>query len=322
MEKYLEFEKIIKDSKSILIISHVNPDGDTLGSMCAVFSSIYKRFKKKADMLVLSKIPTIYGFLPQIKNAKHFEEFDVSREYDLVITVDVASLDRAVGAQVFFNKAKHTINVDHHITNNNFGELAFVDPSASSTGEVLFKIFKNLKWEIDLEIATSLYVAILTDTGSFRFENTSAEVFKIAAELTQIGLNPKDLYKRCYESKSKEIVLFQNYCVSKADFENNDKIAYTIVYKKDIEKFNIGEDATDGIAETLRAIVSTDVSFVVKEVDDKTCKISMRSKSADVAKICSLFNGGGHKFAAGCTMKMPATKAAKALLEEVKKEVL
>lgn len=324
MKKYQKFDEIVKNSKNILIISHVNPDGDTLGTMCALRSAIYEQYKKKPEMLILSKIPKIYEFLPNIKEAKTLNMLDKSREYDLVITVDVASLDRIVDAQILFEKAKFTINIDHHRTNNNYGDLAFVEPAASSSGEVLYKILKKLDWTIqdkNLNTPTCLYVAILTDTGGFRFENTNTKVFKAAAELTETGINPRCLYKKCYESKSKAVVLFQNYCISNAAFLNNDKIAYTKIYKKDMEKFAVGDDSTDGIAEALRAISSTEVSFVVRETDSKACKISMRSKNIDIADICSKFGGGGHKFAAGCTIKSSCDDAVKKLLAEINKEI-
>lgn len=324
MKKYQQFDNIIKSSKNILIISHVNPDGDTLGTMCALRSAIYNQYKKKPEMLILSKLPKIYEFLPNIKEAKTLDMIDKSREYDLVITVDVASLDRIIDAQILFEKAKFTINIDHHRTNNNYGNLVFVNPDASSSGEVLYKILKKLDWNIkdkQLDTVTCLYVAILTDTGGFRFENTNSKVFKAAAELTEMGINPRCLYKKCYESKSKSIVLFQNYCVSNANFLNNDKIAYTTIYKKDMEKFGVGDDSTDGIAENLRAISSTEVSFVVRETDSKVCKISMRSKSTDIAEICSKFGGGGHKFAAGCTIKSSCDEAIRKLLTEINKEI-
>lgn len=325
MEKYLgkyqEFDKIVKSSKNILVMSHVNPDGDTLGTMCAVQSAIYKQYKKKAEMLILSKLPKVYEFLPNIHEAKSLDKFDKSRQYDLVIALDVASLDRLIDGQVLFERAKYSINIDHHRTNNNYGTLAIVEPNASSSGEVFYKMLKKLDWEIDLDTATCIYTAILTDTGGFRFENTNAGVFRIAAELTEMGVNPKALYKKCYETKSKTAVLFQNYCVGKAVFSCDDKIVYTVVYKKDIEKFAVGDDATDGIAETLRAIDTTDISFVVKEVDAKICKISMRSKNADVANVCSKFGGGGHKFAAGCTIKTSCEEAVKKLLAEISKEL-
>jgi len=319
-KKCQEFDEVVKASKNILIISHVNPDGDTLGTMCALQLAIQKNYKKKAEMLILSKLPKVYEFLPNIGEVKTLDMFDKSREYDLVVAVDVASIDRLIDAQVLFEKAKFSVNIDHHRTNNNYGSLAIVEPHASSSGEVLYKIMKNLNWQIDLDTATCVYTAILTDTGGFRFENTNAEVFKIAAELTEMGINPKKLYKKCYESKSRAVVLFQSYCVSKAVFSANEKIAYTIVYKKDIEKFGVGDDATDGIAEALRAISSTDVSFVVKEVDTKICKISMRSKELDIAEVCSKFGGGGHKFAAGCTVKASCDESVKKLLAEINKE--
>lgn len=322
-KKYQEFDRIVKASKNILIVSHVNPDGDTLGAMCALRSAIYQNFKKKAEMLVLSKIPKVYEFLPNISEAKTLDMLDKSREYDLVIATDVASLDRLIDAQILFEKAKYTVNIDHHLTNNNYGTLAIVEPNASSSGEVVYKMLKSLGWEIGgkcLDTVTCIYTAILTDTGGFRFENTSAEVFRIAAELTDMGINPKCLYKKCYESKSKAMVLFQGYCVSKAIFSKDEKVVYTVVYKKDMEKYAVRDDATDGIAEALRAISTTEVSFVVKEVDAKICKISMRSKNVDIAEVCSKFGGGGHKFAAGCTIKASCDEAVKKLLAEISKE--
>lgn len=324
MKKYQEFDNIVKASKNILIISHVNPDGDTLGTMCALRSAIYNQYKKKPEMLILSKLPKIYEFLPNIQEAKTLDMFDKSREYDLVITVDVASLDRILDAQILFEKAKFTVNIDHHRTNNNYGNLAFVEPKASSSGEVAYNIMKKLNWDIQdkkLETPTCLYVAILTDTGGFRFENTNPKVFKVAAELTDMGISPRELYKKCYESKTKAVVLFQNYCVSNAAFLNNDKVAYAMIYKKDMEKFGVGYDSTDGIAESLRAIISTEVSFVVTETESKACKVSMRSKNVDISQICSKFGGGGHKFAAGCTIKSSCDEAIKKLLTEINKEV-
>lgn len=321
MKKFKELDTQIKSAKSILIISHVNPDGDTLGTMCALNSIILKHYRKKAEMLILSKVPKIYEFLPHISDAKTIDKIDRSREYDLVVTVDVASLDRIVDAQILFEKAKFSVNIDHHQTNILFGKLAIVDSIACSTGEVVFEFLKKLKIEPDIDTANALYTAILTDTGGFRFENTKAKTFKLAAELLAYGVNSNELYRKCYESKSKDMVLFQSYCVSKAVFLNNDKIAYTVVYKKDMEKFSAGEDYTDGIAELLRAIVTTDVSFVVKEVDSRTCKISMRSKKQDISKVCAVFGGGGHKFAAGCTIKASCEDSVKKLLAELNKEI-
>ena len=183
---------------------------------------------------------------------------------------------------------------------------------------VLYDYFKANTWEIDKDSAICLYTAIMTDTGNFRFENTSANVFRAAAELVEKGAVPNYIYKKCYETKTKNFVMFQNYCVNNAVFLDDNKIVYTTVYKKDLEKFSAGDDYTDGIAETLRAIDTTEVSFVAKEVDSKLTKISMRSKGIDVAEVCAKFGGGGHTFAAGCTIKAGVKDAVAKILREIK----
>lgn len=314
-----QLNDIIKSSKNILVISHINPDGDTLGSMCGIFAAIKNNLKKECELLCVSKIPRTYEFLPNISRVKTLDNFDKSREYDLVINVDVAAIDRIGEAQILFERAKTTINFDHHITNKGYADINFVKADASSTGELLFDIFKDLNWKIDIDTATSLYTAILTDTGSFRFDNTSASALKTASELVSLGVYPADIYKKIYESDMKSHTLFQAYCVSKAEFLDNDKIAYTTVYKKDIEKFGLGEDGTEGLTEKLRAIVTTKVAFVVKQMNSGCSKVSMRSKSADVAEICAVFGGGGHKFAAGCVIKSDVKDTIKKILEEIKK---
>ena len=309
-------DNIIKESKKILLLSHVNPDGDTLGSMCAMYSMILNRFKKKADMSVVSNVPFNYKFLPNIDLAQRY--FDTSLVYDLIITLDVAAIDRVRDAKIFFDRGKCRINIDHHKTNPAYGDYNIIEPEASSCGEVLYNYFKKYDWDLTEEAATCLYTAIMTDTGNFRFENTSANALRVAADLIEYGVNPNKLYKLCYESKTKNLVMFQNYCVNKAEFLNDNKIVYTTVYKKDLEKFSAGDDYTDGIAETLRAIDSTEVSFVVKEVESKITKVSMRSKHIDVAKICENFGGGGHTFAAGCTIKASIKDSIDKLLREIK----
>ena len=316
---YSKLNDIIKSSKNILIISHVNPDGDTLGSMCGLYCAILDNFKKKCDMVAISKIPDVYSYLPHLSEVKNVDDLDKSREYDHVINVDVAALDRACDAKILFEKAKFTVNIDHHKTNIAYGNLNFINPDASSTGEVLFDCFENMNWKVNLDCAICLYTAILTDTGSFRFDNTKPSTFEVASKLVEIGVQPSDIYKKVYESDSKTLVMFQAHCISKAKFLEDDKIAYTLVYKKDMEKFSAGDDCMEGLTEKLRAIVTTRIAFVAKEMKSGGTKISMRSKFADVAEICSVFGGGGHKFAAGCTIKAPVEDAAQKVLEEIKK---
>lgn len=313
----------IKNSKNILLVSHINPDGDTLGSMCGFYSLVKDNYKKNCDMVAVSDVPVTYNFLPNINLVKHISEFDFSREYDLVICLDVAALDRCADAGILFKKAKQTINIDHHETNPNYAQINIVKPDASATAEVLVELSDSMDWKISYDTAVCLYTGIVTDTGCFKFSNTTTKTMQAAGKLLSFGVEPSDIYQKCYESNSKDMVLFQSYCVNKAKFINNDKIAYTTVYKKDLEKFNNkGEDFTDGLTEKLRAIVTTEIAFVVKELNSSVSKISMRSKVKDIAQVCSAFGGGGHKLAAGAVIKASPERAVELVLEEIKNKNL
>ena len=310
----------IKSSKNILLVSHINPDGDTLGSMCGMYSLIKDNYKKMCDMVVVSPYPVTYDFLPYADKVKNIKEMDLSREYDLVINLDVADIERCADAKILFEKAKKTINIDHHETNIGYGDINIIEPDAAATAEVLYGICEKLNWTISKESAECLYVGLMTDTGCFRFSNTTERAMTYSGKLITVGLDPAVVYQKCYESNSKNMVLFQSYCVNKAQFANNDKIAYTVVYKKDMEKYHHteGEDFTDGLTEKLRAIKTTEIAFVVKELGANISKVSMRSRTANIAQVCSVFGGGGHKLAAGAVIKSNVEDAVKQILEIIK----
>ncbi len=314
----------IKDSKNILLVSHINPDGDTLGSMCGLYALIKDNYKKHCEMVAVSDVPSTFAFLPNINFVKNINDLDLSREYDLVINLDVAALDRCAGAEVLFHKAKKTANIDHHETNSSYAKLNIIRPYAAATAEVLCEISEALNWHFTQESAMCLYTGIMTDTGCFRFSNTTQQTMEYSGKLLSYGINPAEVYQMCYETSSKEMVLFQSFCINKAQFVNDDKIAYTIVYKKDLEKFNNGkgEDYTDGLTEKLRAIATTEIAFVVKELNSTSSKVSMRSRTKDVAKICSQFGGGGHKLAAGAVVKGSPVQVVKQILKEIKNKNL
>ena len=289
--------------------------------MLGLAGAIKENFKKKCDTLLVSNLPKIYEFLPEVKDSKTIDTIDKSREYDLVINVDVAAIDRIADGQILFDKAKYTVNIDHHKTNNAYADLNIINPDASSTGEILYGVMKQLGWEISYETAVCLYTAILTDTGSFRFNNTTVKALEAASELVKIGVKPPEIYKYCYESNPKSLVLLQAYCVEKAVFSEDNKIVYTTVYKKDIEKFCAGEDCTEGLTEKLRAIATTEVAFVVKQSGHNISKVSMRSNGIDVAAVCAVFGGGGHALAAGCVVKASVEETVRKILDEVNKKM-
>ncbi len=309
----------IKSASKILITSHINPDGDTLGSMCALYGAILGKYKKHADMFITSKVPYTYRDLPFVNLAGN--NYNKSLVYDLAISVDVAAKDRMGDAIELFNKAKFTINIDHHKTNPKYGDINIIDSTSASAGQILYKYFIENNWEITEPIAECLYVSILTDTGGFKYENTTAETLKIAGELIKLGVNPNKVYKSIYETKTKDNVMFQASAISKAKFCKNDKIAYITIYKKDLERYKSTEDFTEGLVEKLRTIDSVEVAFIVKEIDSKSSKVSMRSKNLDVAEICSTFSGGGHTYAAGCVIKSSVSTSVKKIINLISSRV-
>jgi phosphoesterase RecJ-like protein len=289
--------------------------------MLGLYSAILDNYKKQADMIAVSKIPEIYKFLPNINLVKQIEDVDKSLVYDLAITVDVAAKDRIGDAEILFDKAKFKVNIDHHITNTNYADLNLIGAERSSVGEHLFFILESMKKQISLNTANCLYTAILTDTGSFRFDNTKQDTFLAASELVKLGVKVSKIYKNVYESDRRNLVQFQGYCLSKAEFLNNDKIAFITVYRKDMEKFGANDECFEGLTEKLRAIVTTEVAFVAKEMKSGNTKFSFRSKNVDVSKICEIFSGGGHKFASGCTINKKPEDAVKMVLDEVEMRV-
>ena len=306
----------INNAKKILIVSHVNPDGDTLGAMCALKLFI----GKKADTLIqnLTGAPETYNFLPEINLSKNLNNVDDI--YDLVICVDIAAIDRVVQkARWIFDNAKMTINIDHHKTNNGYAKINWIIPEASSAGEVLFNMLREQDVKITKEIAECLYVSILTDTGGFRYENTKPETLEAAAQLIKLGVDNADLAKKCYNTKPKNMIMFQAAIISKTQFMFNNRVALAAIAQEDLERFNANNEFTEGIAETLRTIKTVEVSAVLKESESQTTKVSLRSDRVDVCQIVKKFNGGGHIHAAGCTIKKPLRIAQEMLICEIEK---
>ena len=311
-----EILNAINSSLCPLIITHVNPDGDTLGCASAMKSFI----GDKADILIQIEdnfnFPSSYSFLPYINNAKNFS--NIENKYDLIIALDIASIDRMIGsAREIFDNAKNTIAIDHHKTNKGYAKLNHIRGGISSTGEVLYDFFKNLNIEITKEMAVGLYCAILTDTGCFKYESTTSHTFEIASELSQAGIDTSQIADLCYTNKPKNLILFQNNLVSNAQFCLDDKIAYTLISQEILKKYNAKDEYTEGICETLRSIKNVEVAFVLKETTNGV-KVSIRTKEIDATKIAQKFNGGGHKRAAGCTIKLKLNQALEALLKETK----
>lgn len=318
---YSDLKEQIANAESIVVFSHVNPDGDTLGSNLAISLMIEKYFNKKVDSVFVGKLPNIYSYLPNFDRFIDVQNLDKNKQYDLAIAVDVASKDRMVFGTQIFDNAKTKANIDHHKTNIGYADVNIVDGDAACVGIILYKIFKTWDLEITKDVARCIYTSLLTDTGGFKYENTTPETFELAAELVRLGVSPTYEFRACYETKPQSMVQFQAYVVSNTVFYNSGKIAFSKITRSDMSKFNATDDYTEGIVEVLRTSKNVEIAAILKETKEGYTKVSLRSKTLDVTPIVMDFGGGGHTFAAGCTIKKPIAIAFDKLLKRVQSEI-
>lgn len=322
MEKiFLDLKTEIEKAESIIVFSHVNPDGDTLGSNLAISLMIEKYFNKKVDSVYVGTLPNSYSYLPDFNRFKNVADIERNKKYDLAIAVDVASKDRMVIGTGIFDNAKFNVNIDHHKTNIGYGNLNIVEGDAACVGVILYKIFKEWQLDIPKDVARCIYTSLLTDTGGFKYENTTPETFMLAAELVRLGVSPSYEFRACYETKPQSMVQFQAYVVSNTIFYNEGKIAFSKITRSDMSKFNATDDFTEGIVEVLRTSKNVEISAILKETKEGYTKVSLRSKTVDLIPIAIDFGGGGHTFAAGCTIKKPIAIAFDKLLKRVQSEL-
>lgn len=319
IEKIIE---LINKARSILIVAHVGPDGDTLGSMLALKEILLQVGSfDKLDTVMSGRIPDIYTFLPGIENIKAPSDSSLYQNYDLAITVDCGALDRLGESTDIFRNAKMTANIDHHASNTKFAQLNWIEPNVSACGEIIYKLGRLMEAKITANIATDLYTAILTDTGGFKFENTKAETLRICADLIEAGADSTNIYKRCYESKSFAMIKLQAKAVDQAVFIDDNRIAYTAVSRELLDSLNANDDHIDGISETLRQVNTVEVVMVFKETIKGGTKVSFRSNGMNVCEIARFFGGGGHKLAAGCLIEKNIPDTINEILPIVRKQV-
>lgn len=306
-------EEII-NSKNIVILTHEVPDGDAIGSSLALYIGL-KQLGKDVDV-VIPKYSTTYEFLPF---ANEIKKEGRNENYDLAIALDCGDLKRLNGWANYFENANSKIEIDHHEVNTMFADYNYVNPSAPACCQILITVLKFLGVEITKEIGTCLLTGIITDTGGFQYQNVKVETFEFAAELLGKGISVSDIYKRTMQTISREKFELRKVAMNRIELVEDGKIAFTYVTLEDQEKV-MSEDH-DGIVDIGRSIEGVEISIFLRESGENMYKISMRSNDyVNVSDICLLFNGGGHKRAAGGTISnLPFEKAKEKIISECAK---
>jgi phosphoesterase RecJ-like protein len=287
----------IDQAKDIAIICHIRPDGDTVGAGLAL-SNYIKSLGKKCVVYCDDVMPAKYAFL---KGFEAISAGEASEKHDLVICVDCSDLKRTGNYENFVSKHKNTINIDHHISNENFALINYVE-DISSTCEIIYKILKAFKAPPDRDTYICIYCGLSSDTGNFSHSNTTYKSFETAASLAKVIGNIDFINQKIY----KEIPLCRLRLLAETlkslQLFADGKIAVLTVYMSDLEKTNCEAYETEGFVDYAINIDGVDIGAILLESKNRTFKISLRSKKADVCKIAAEFGGGGHIHASGCML--------------------
>lgn len=285
----------IKAADKILIVGHVKPDGDCLGSGLALYN-VCEKYSKSIDILFDSPFPPHYNFLPkaEVVNVQKY------KDYDLLITVDCADETR-LGKYVGYLKLPKSINIDHHMTNNNFAKVNFVERKACSTCEIVYDLLRPLN-EITDAIANLLFIGISTDTGHFMHSNTSSKVMRVAAELLEYKVDGNKLANNIYKNNTINKTKLIARAIDSMRMFHDNEVCIIVVTLDMLKQCGCDFSDTEGLIDYAMSIDTVKVASCIAEQNRPIFKVSFRSKGQDVAASAGIFGGGGHKLAAGCVV--------------------
>lgn len=309
--------KLIKENKNFLIASHINPEGDAIGSSVALALGL-KKLGKYVYILSKDPLPDIWRFLPRsdLINTKI-----PSMNFDVLFIIDCNTIERTGFSDRGGKNLKvRTIAViDHHLTfKKDKKHICWITPDASATGELIYRLLNALHVSIDEKIATNLYTAIFTDTGGFRYSNTSVESLRIASKLIEAGANTWEITKEVYENIPFNRLRLLTLTLSL--LEKKGKLAWITVTQRMFKKTNTSAQDTENFVDYPRKIKGVEVGMLFREDGKNSYKVSLRSKgTVNVADIAKTFGGGGHASAAGCNLNGTLQEVKDKVLKDVRK---
>lgn len=320
-----QFTKFLQTNDSFLILSHEDPDGDTIGSAIALHLAL-KQLGKVSELFCPSRIPEMFQFLLDEEGVCYQSADKLQKTYDAAILVDLNQIERAGNLEDLGFRFDTLAIIDHHISETNTRyDIAFTNFTAAATGILVYQLLKNLNTTLDEHIAKALYVSIVTDTGSFRYSSTSKETFLMAADLISYGIKPWEITENLYESHPRERIEFLSSVLSTLEMNEAFKYASITISQEIFKKHNVSTqqpEVYDGFINFPRSIKGIEVAIQFKEMESGATKISIRSKGTiDVSGFASYYGGGGHKNAAGCLIKEPLAKAKQLFISHLEENI-
>lgn len=315
--KLQDAASVIMEGKNFLIMGHVNPDGDSLGCMCALGLAL-RSLGKSAEMVSPDGVPELYKFLPG--STRILKEVPPNWMFDAAIIVDCEGLDRLGNMAEILESCCNILEIDHHPGGKRGSASCLVDSSAASCGEILFEFLREIGVEITPDIADCLLTAIVTDTGSFRFSNVKSSTLHAAASLLEAGSSISKIAHKVYETRSLASVRLLGSVLSTLRTTANGRIAYASITRDQMALSQAVEAEAEGIVNYVRSVRGAKVGMLFREEENGNTRVSLRSKDGtDISQIARMFGGGGHKAAAGCTVDRPMTEAIDLVVDATRK---
>lgn len=314
-----EWLDLIKNSNSVALFSHINSDGDAVGSVMA-FKHLLESMNKEVYVFIEAPISESFCFLDVDKISCKKS----AKEYDLAIGLDCPNTKRFGVCESEYFKAKKTLCIDHHMDNVYYADLTILEPDISSTCELIYKLFKESNIKITKEIATCLYTGISTDTGGFMHGNhgvVDASTFNAVADLAVSGAEIDKINYNVFVHVRKSVYELYKYAISNVKFFENGKIAMVTISKNVLEQTGAHLTDTHKFTDFIGGIDGVEITAIMSQKEENEQSVSVRSRVHNAQRICKHFGGGGHLRAAGCRLFVPFHVAKKQLLDECKKEL-
>ena len=305
--------ELINESNSILLLTHEKPDGDAIGSVMAMYH-VLKDMNKTVDV-VIPEAPPVFNFLDSINKVVDRS----NKKYDLVITCDCSTKERLGQLNNEFDNCKHSIVIDHHVSNTKYGNINYVDENVSSCCQIIYYLLKEWNINFTHDIGEALTTGMLTDTNGFANCNVDKNTFIMAAELLDTGIDFHNIYYTVLSKCNKAQHLLRKIVIDRLEFFNDGKIAFSYITKEDFENAGALLGDHEGLVDIGRNIEGVEVSIFIRE--DDGYRVSFRSNGKVLVNtIASKFGGGGHDMAAGATIDASFEETKKMLLNETMKE--
>lgn len=295
----------------IVLACHVNPDGDAIGSMLG-FGLGLEALGKEVTYLSADGVPETLAFLPGIEKIQPNTD---RRDFGLGVGLDAGDLKRLGENAETVLSAPLVMDIDHHVTGGQFGQVRLLDATSASTAELVYDLLLALGVEITPDIAQCLLCGVLTDTGSFRFSNTKPRTMAVGGALIAAGASPTVIYESVYENASFGAQKLLGRAMDRMARSTDGKLVWSWVIQSDFTEFDATDKDTDGIATALRAVRGAEVAMFLRQMPSGKLRVSLRAQEPwDVAAVAASFGGGGHKLASGCSLDGPPEAAIAALL--------